>query len=280
MLGSELGELGRLSAEIASMAQRASDCLVALRVGADQNLSGFVWRRDLCVTCSHAAGAARATAAALGFSAPIKAIEHQGFASFRLPGVHRDPIRAAEKPPRIGALVLALGTENDAAPTARLGMVRAVGAGVRLDIAFDAAAEGGPVLDAAGRLLGMSIITPDGAAALLPIAEMTRILATISRAAWLGASLQPAVIPAHLRADAAQELARLVVRIAPGGPAAAAGLRAGDMLLALDGSRLTGQGNLRGFLAAAPVGHAVEATLLRRGRLLTTKLVIGTEPEA
>src|SRR4029077_13223985 len=81
---------------------------------------------------------------------------------------------------KLGALALAFGATGDGAPTVRLGIVRALGpewhslAGglidrrILLDFRISDRDEGGPVLDAAGGLLGMSTAGPRGRARGIP----------------------------------------------------------------------------------------------------------------
>ena len=100
-------------------------------------------------------------------------------------------------------------------PTGRLAMVHATGpewhsqAGGRIDalLRLDARLgtdEGGPVLDAAGRLLGMSTAGPRQRALAIPAATIDRVLDPLlaeGRVArgWLGVGLQPVMVPDSLR---------------------------------------------------------------------------------
>src|ERR1019366_3597817 len=68
------------------------------------------------------------------------------------------------------------------------------------------------------------------------------------RRGWLGVSLQPITVPEGLTHRAGKRTARQVVSITRGGPADRAGLRSGDVLLALDGSSTSGNHALRAFL--------------------------------
>jgi S1-C subfamily serine protease len=99
------------------------------------------------------------------------------------------------------------------------------------------------------------------------------------RRGWLGVSLQPITVPEGLAHRAGQRTARQVVSITRGGPADRAGLRAGDVLLALDGSSTSGNNALRAFLQPERIGNQVEVRLMRDGQVHTTVLTIANRPE-
>ena len=88
--------------------------------------------------------------------------------------------------PRVGALALALGADVDAAPLARLTVIHKVTASrgdgadrsLTLDMPANLVAEGGPVLDAAGALLGMATIGANNEATVIPHSAMARMLET------------------------------------------------------------------------------------------------------
>ena len=98
------------------------------------------------------------------------------------------------------------------------------------------------------------------------------------RRGWLGLSLQPITVPDGLVSRAGQPTARQVVGITRGGPADRAGLRAGDVLLAVDGTATTGPNTLRTFLQAERIGSEVEVRLMRDGMIHTAKLMVAAQP--
>ncbi|MEO8714977.1 MAG: PDZ domain-containing protein [Acetobacteraceae bacterium] len=278
----DLGILGRVSAEIAAMVRKAAPALASLSAGPGLHVSGFVWKAGVLVGSTRADGGVAMLPG--GRSARIARFEaeaHPGLAAFRLSVAERETagLSPAETSPSVGALVLALGSAPDASPTARLMIVsHAEADAIRLDGTPDPAAEGGPVLDADGKLLGMALASPDGGCLLLECAAIARALED-TRPGWIGVSFQPTLVPTALREAAGQESARLVVRTAKGGPAERAGLVVGDTVLTLDGIGLTGTGALRGFLAGAKPGRRVTARLVRGGRIETATLVVGADPD-
>ncbi len=281
MRDEDFGLLGRASAELAAMVRGAAPALAALRIVPGGHVTAFAWRPGLLVTSAPAVRAAREVMVVLPgghLVLPRRAdvLEQSGIATLRLPGLGGVTLPGGETPPAVGALGLALGAALDGAPTAQLMMLRSAGTDMLLDGSADPSAEGGPILDMAGRLMGMALRSMNGAWMLLPSAEIARALGARCRG-WLGVAFQPTLVPGRLRAKAGQDSARMVVRVAPGGPADAAGLRAGDIVLALDGLSMSGPGALRGFLAAR-AGSEVEARVVRDGRIARLALVVGAEP--
>jgi S1-C subfamily serine protease len=190
-------------------------------------------------------------------------------------------------------------------------------AAVTLDLADGRASHGGMVLDAAGRFLGMTGPSPGGDAVVVPHGVIARFVdaATVpdataappdpeamtlptipqgpvvtepatglapaalgQRRGWLGVSLQPITVPDTLAQRAGQRTARQVVSITRGAPADRAGLRFGDVLLALNGSSTSGNHALRAFLAPERIGSEVEVRLMRDGLIHTTILTIAAQP--
>ena len=204
---------------------------------------------------------------------------------------------------KVGGLAIAVAADADASATARLAIVHRflrlpAGAVPVLDSSGEAAAQGGPVLDPEGRLIGMSAVGPGQEPIVIPATSLVRVLgeppssvveaparsmagssppSSVRRRGWLGVALQPITVPDQLIARAGQTSGRMVVSITTGGPADRAGLCVGDVLLALNGTSTTGPNSLRAFLAEEKIGSTVEVRVLREGNVYTTQLVIGSQ---
>ncbi len=135
----------------------------------------------------------------------------------------------------------------------RLGIVRSLGpawhsraAGridrrIALDLHLSIREEGGPVADAAGALLGMSTAGPYGRALVIPASTIDRILPPLLQTGriargWLGAALYPVALSNAVSQQIGQDRGLMVLRVAEGGPAAVAGVIAGDILVAIGGT--------------------------------------------
>jgi S1-C subfamily serine protease len=84
-----------------------------------------------------------------------------------------------------------------------------------------------------------------------------------ARRGWLGVVLQPITVPDTIATRAGQSSGPMVVSITAGGPAEQAGLRVGDVLLALNGTSASGPHALRAFLESERIGSTVAVLLLR-----------------
>jgi len=70
----------------------------------------------------------------------------------------------------------------------------------------------------------------------------------------------------------------MVVGVTSGGPAEHAGLRLGDVLLAIDGQSVSGQQGLRAFIGADRIGSAIEIRLMRDGAVRNATLIVAPQP--
>jgi len=339
--------LSQVSESITRLVANASPVLTAIRIGQNRHVTGFLWRADLVVTSDQALPAAAGYTIVLSSGALISAQAGPRDPVHNLAALRLDaPVSVAVPEPArsatIGALVLALGADFDGSPTVRLttihGFPRTAGAGsagatITLDLAGGRVSHGGMVLDAEGRLLGMTSVSPSGDAVVVPHGVIARFveaatanvsadpsatapmprsmtLPTVqpipqvsvqapaepvvrnghapagspkgsmdSRRGWLGVSLQPITVPENLAHRAGQRTARQVVSITRGGPADRAGLRSGDVLLALDGSSTSGNHALRAFLAPERIGSQVQVKLMRDGLVHTTVLTVAAQPD-
>ncbi|MBV9756544.1 MAG: serine protease [Alphaproteobacteria bacterium] len=199
--------------------------------------------------------------------------------------------------PGVGALAVALGADGSGGATARLGVVRRAGPGwhsqaggridrlVSLDMALSPYEEGGPVLEAAGGLLGMSTLGPRGRPILIPCATIERVLepllgqGRVDRG-WLGVGLQPVELPEEQRAACGRDAGLMVVSLVAGAPAALAGIIQGDILLDLNGNPVNHLRAVRGALDEGRIGQVVTVRLLRAGIVQTVGLTVAARPAA
>ncbi len=207
------------------------------------------------------------------------------------------PALPAPAEPRSGGLALMLGAALDGNPTARLALVHRVGpawdsiAGGRIDrlISLDARLsgrdEGGPVLDAAGGLLGMSTLGPRRRVLVIPAATVDRVLPPLLvdgqvPPGWLGLGLQPVSIPAGWRAVAGLDAGLMVISLATPGPAEQAGVLPGDILLAVDGMAAPHMRAMAKALDSRTAGTGMTLRLLRGGVPIELPVVVAARPAA
>ncbi|HEY3911510.1 MAG TPA: S1C family serine protease [Stellaceae bacterium] len=292
--------LGQFSAGLAARVAAARLLVAEIRARGRSPRTGTLWRKDVVVASEQAlpdiADSEIALAGGGTFTARLAGRDRgTNIAVLKLDGGPEPAPQAAVGEPQPGALVLALAADGAGEVAVRLGAVHSVGpawhsrAGgridrrINLDIRLGEREEGGPVLDAAGGLLGISTLGPRRRVLVIPAATVERVLdplLTTGRVArgWLGASVQPVLVPDALRGEAGQALGLMVIGVAPDGPAAQAGMLLGDILVAVDGEGVGSASQLAGLLGPDAVGRQVELRLIRAGRVEALAATVGARP--
>jgi serine protease Do len=194
---------------------------------------------------------------------------------------------------RIGQWVLAAGNPFGLGGSATSGIVSALGRNIgvgpfddfiQTDAAINPGNSGGPLFNLAGEVVGVNtaIYSPSGANAGIgfatPAARLRPVIEALATGrpvvrGWLGIAM--AESPAGGRADPGGVLLQ---RVLPGGPADRAGLRSGDVLLALDGRPVAGVPDVVRRIAATPPGQIVAVTLRRGGKEQAVEVTVEQRP--
>jgi S1-C subfamily serine protease len=290
--------LSHISQALEAQLAAADGLAVAVRNSSHRHISAILWQGAV-VTSEQAVGDREEYEVVTAAGVPVKAR-----IAGRDPGTNLlvlKPETSLEAPTlprasaRVASLALAVGATVDGAPTARLGLINAVGpqwysrAGGRieqriaLDIRLGRTEEGGPVLDADGGLLGMSTLGPPDVVLVIPVATLERVVPQLLNEGqvargWLGLGLQPVSIPEPLRAAAGETTGMMVMSIAADGPGAVAGVAAGDILLTIDGASMCGMRRVLAQLDDTSVGRTVALRLIRGGEMLTLSVLITARP--
>ncbi|MEN9316409.1 MAG: putative DegP protease [Pseudomonadota bacterium] len=164
---------------------------------------------------------------------------------------------------------------------------------IQTDAAINPGNSGGPLLDSAGRLIGVNtaIYSPSGASAgigfAIPVDEVNRIVPRLIRdGRFIRPSLGIQAGPRQLARALGLPEGIVIVGVASGSPAAKAGLRAfrraadgslvrGDVLLEIDGERTANFDDLLSILERRQAGDAVRMKVLRDGRPLELTATLG-----
>lgn len=284
-----------LAPSIVAHVARASPMLAAIRAASGESLPALQWAPGLVVTDAARLPAQEAYSVALPIgrvvaATPLGRDPRLGLAMLKLVEVGPTLCLETAPPPPPGAVLLVLGADADAGPSARLTVADAP-AFASSSVACLAAPPGylptgGPVLSESGALVGLCVTSPGGVAVVVPCSRIEtfvsgiRIRAERQLRGWIGAALQPVAMRDPASRLPAPPTGRLVLRVVRDGPAARAGVRPGDILLALDGIPMTGHGSLRSLLGPELVGREVELVLTRRGRITRCRLVVEAKPAA
>jgi S1-C subfamily serine protease len=281
------------SEALAGLVARIAPALAAVRIGPDRSQPGLLWQPDLLLTAEARLPADNSCPLVRpgGSVVPGRLAlrdRASGIAAIRLATPATASPLGLASPPGPGALAVLIGTTETAEPTARLAMVHAAATGAAarlvLDTPLPESAIGGPVLDAAGQLLGLAVPGPEGLAGVVPHALLAALLAAAPASdpvqrGWLGLSLQP-VLKGRGMGWLMHSRGRRVVRVEPGSPGALAGIAVGDTLVAIDGRSINGQGSLREFLTAESIGRTVELRLDRNDKVETRRVTVAARPAA
>jgi S1-C subfamily serine protease len=166
---------------------------------------------------------------------------------------------------------------------------------IQTDAAINPGNSGGPLLDSAGRLIGVNtaIYSPTGASAgigfAIPVDTVNRIVPELIR---YGKVIRPGIgiqIAEDQIADRLGVKGVLVVDVVPGSAAAKAGIRPtrregsgrvhlGDVITAIDGKKVESANELFILLENYKVGDIVNVVLLREGKPFQTKVALEAVP--
>ncbi len=196
---------------------------------------------------------------------------------------------------RIGQWVLAAGSPFGLGSTVTAGIVsalgREIGAGpfddfIQTDAPINPGNSGGPLFNTEGQVIGINtaIYSPTGTSAGIGFAVPSNLARSVIRQlaagrpvvrGWLGAALGELAPEAP---GAAAPEGAAIARIVAGGPAARAGLRPGDVVVALGGTPIgSARELLRGVSGMAP-GERVRLEVLRDGRPEAVEVRLGRRP--
>ena len=190
---------------------------------------------------------------------------------------------------RVGQLVVAIGNPMGFAGSVTAGVVSALGRSlaardgqasrlvenvIQTDAALNPGNSGGALADVRGRVVGINTaVAGVGLGLAVPVDAATRlILAALMRdgrvrRAYLGIVGGTRRLPAALAERVGRSAGLEVVQLLDGSPAAAAGVRAGDVIISLDGRPIAGVGDLQRSLVGDLVGRLIEVTIERDGTL-------------
>jgi S1-C subfamily serine protease len=143
--------------------------------------------------------------------------------------------------------------------------------------------EGGPVLDAAGGILGISTLGPRRRVLVIPSSTVDAVIEPLLskgrvERGWLGVALQPVLVPEGLQSEAGVPRGLMVMSLSKSGPAAQANLHVGDILVAIGGQSVTSAAMVAQRLGPETVDHQVELRLIRAGNLVSQQVTIGARP--
>lgn len=290
-----------ISEHTSALVQRTASGIVAVHGGGRWPSSGIHWRPGVIVTAEEALERdenikltlpdGRQVDSSLAGRDPTTDVAVLRFHPDGLP-----PAATADAPCRAGDVVLAIGS-HEGVPLAAFGIVALVGGAwrsvrggtidalIRLDLKLSRRAEGGALVDAHGRVIGMTVLGPRRRALAIPSSTIDRSVDQLLARGrvfrgYLGAGLQPVKYGQVSAEGQSPESGRgiLVVSIDPAGPGARAGILVGDILTAWNGTPVDRVRDIMRLLGPESVGSTVHLGLIRGGSPDTRDVVIGERP--
>lgn len=201
------------------------------------------------------------------------------------------PVRRDSASLAVGNLAIAVGRPGRSA-RASMRMIGVLGKDVRtpaggtLDVYLETDRQiprgfaGGPLIDAQGRVVGLNTRTLiRGHDLAVSISAIERSLAQLLAhgaipRGYLGVGVTPVVLARSLAASVGRQLAALVSSVDEQGPAQAAGIVQGDLIVSVAGAPILGPAELREVVSEHP-GASVSIELLRGGEPLSLVVELG-----
>jgi len=296
-----------LQADLIAAVQRVSPAVVSIRTGGGLG-SGVIYDPSgLVLTNAHVVSRARAVSVELADGRRFQARILGADAGFDLAVLKID---AADLPVaplgdssqlQVGQFVAAIGNPYGLDHTVTVGVISALNrpiagseAGytqpmIQTDAAINPGNSGGPLIDLAGNVIGINtlVAAPAGVPAqglgfAVPVNTARRIagqLASQGRVTQTGLPyLGVRITDAGGRSTPGVDYGALIVQVEPNGPAAQAGLRAGDVVTAVDGHDVYSVDHLLQQLLQHKPGDRVTVQAVRSGQTITVTVALGEAP--
>jgi serine protease Do len=247
----------------------------------------------------HASEVTVTTAEGKSMSAKVIGVDSKtDLALLKAEGADFPYVTFAAHTPRVGDWVIAVGNPFGLGGTVTAGIVSArgrdIGSGpyddfLQIDAPVNHGNSGGPTFDAEGEVVGVNtaIFSPSGGSVGIGFAIASDVVknvvaqlkdnGSVTRG-WIGVQIQ------NVTADLADDLGlkeqtgALVAAAQKDSPAAAAGVKSGDVITAVDGDTVADPHDLARRIAALGPKKTVKLALIRNGSPMTIDVTLGTMP--
>ncbi|MGI8857435.1 MAG: S1C family serine protease [Thermomicrobiales bacterium] len=294
-----------LSNNLADAVERAGQSTVAVHARQRQPASGVLWRPGVIVATDHTierddditvtlpdGKSVPATLAGRDPSTDLAILKVDG--ATLLVAVVGDAAAL-----RVGHMALAVGRFGEGGLGTSLGVVSALSGAwntwrggqvdqfIRADVTLYPGFSGGPLVNAAGEIVGINTSGLSRNMGLtIPAVTVNRVvdqLLSTGRIArgYLGLGLQPVRLPDTLKqaVGTESETGVIIISIEGGGPAEQAGLFIGDIIVTLDGTPVTDTDAVQGLLGPDRIGSALAAKIARGGQPVDVQITVGERPQ-
>ena len=197
---------------------------------------------------------------------------------------------------KVGEWVMAIGNPFGLEHTVTVGIIsakgRVIGSGpyddfIQTDASINPGNSGGPLINMEGKVVGINtaiIAGGQGIGFAIPvnmakgIIEQLQTKGEVTRG-WLGIGIQDLTEELKAYYGVKGDAGVLVTKVFPGDPAEKAGIRAKDIILAVNGKKVDSSRELSLTIAESAVGQKTQLLVLRDGAEKTFAIELGKRPE-
>ena len=292
--------LADLSNAVAALVEKSAAFTVTVYGRNRLPATGIVWDDELVVTANHVVERDQDVEVEGPDGTPIAAVvagrDPAGdVAVLKVPGLGRQVAPRAEAIPRAGEYVLAIGKAGAGQPRVSSGLVNVADAALRIgrgrviepvlqtEIVMLPGFSGGPLLNSQGQVVGLnSSHLARGASITLSNAALTHLVETLAnygrlRSGYVGVGARAVGLTDSQVRDAkpGQEVALVVLSIDEGGPAHAAGMLIGDLIVGVNGHPVRSVEDLANLLPGELIGLTVPVVVVRGATSQEIRVTVG-----
>lgn len=200
---------------------------------------------------------------------------------------------------RVGDWVIAIGNPFGIGSTVTAGIVsalhRVTGAGaydrfIQTDAAINQGNSGGPMFDLNGNVIGINSQIFAGQSGgnigigfAIPAEDAKPVIDKLMKGTaiargYLGVGLQPMTDDIAEGLGIPKNTGEIIRSVNPGDPADKAGIKVGDVVVAVNGTPVTDENSLSYLVARVTPGARAALDVIRAGRKMTLNVTVGTRP--
>lgn len=196
---------------------------------------------------------------------------------------------------RVGDWIVAIGNPFGLGGTVTAGIVSArqrdINSGpyddfIQTDASINRGNSGGPMFDLNGKVIGINtaIFSPSGGSVGIGFAIPSSLAKPVidqiiefgrTRRGWLGVRIQEVTDEIAETLNLPSSHGALIASVSKGGPSEQAGIKAGDVILTINGEKINAMRTLPRLVANAPIDSEADVTVWREGKEFTTKVKVG-----